>query len=1168
MQASHEREQAIFTLAVAKPAAERAAFLDRECAGDLALRHRLEALMAAHERPDPVLDAQTEEAKPTVKVDLPGDPVDAAVGVTIGRYKLLERVGEGGCGVVYVAEQTEPVRRRVALKVIKLGMDTKSVVARFEAERQALAMMDHPNIAKVLDAGSTESPHPASGHPLQSDASDGRGTGGEGRSYVSAGRPYFVMELVRGIRITDYCDQNNLSTVERLQLFIQVCHAIQHAHQKGIIHRDIKSSNILVTLHDGVPVPKVIDFGIAKATEGRLTDATVYTQLHQFIGTPAYMSPEQAEMSGLDIDTRSDIYSLGVLLYELLIGRTPFDAKELVDSGLDAMRKTIREREPVRPSTRLATLPGEELTTTAKRRSADVPKLVHLLKGDLDWIVMKCLEKDRVRRYETANGLAADLKRHLNNEPVVARPPSTAYRIQKAIRRHKLAFVAAAAVSLALSIGVAVSTVQAVRATRAEHAKQALLQSERQARQAATRAQGEAEVERDRARRNLYAADINLAHQAWLQSNLGKARRLLARARPEAGQEDLRGWEWRYLWGQTRGDDTAEIARFDGGVFHLAFVDNDRSVAVGLTGLGAEERGSLLFDLGATRLTNRRAFGRSQLAVSAFLPARKWLATSQADSNSISVLNLATLDEVVRLPASSGVKALSFSHDGRRFAACQNDGEVRVWRTDDWKLAATVLSRAAGGVHFAAVDFLCSGDRIAIGWHNGQVAIHEAGTGKLLREFSAHADGITALAAAPASAVLATGAGFSDTTIKLWNSDTGEFVRELKGHQAWVSGLAFSPDGALLASASADQTVRLWDAKTWAEVATLRGHEDEVYSLAFSADGRRLITGAKDGSVRLWQVPPAERPLALRVLREPYSNMAISPDSRRLVTVGDDYILWDLDTGEKLATLTELRGFQAGCDFSPDGRQLMVGGRKGKIRIWDFQRNSLSEFDAGGDEDVAGVKTLGVTSFLVAAWWSPDVRIKIWNFETRQLVHEFAPSGPQITRGNFSRRGDMAVGHDDGSVTLWNAELGWVQTNFPAHRRGVSGVAFTPDGRTLATGGAEGMAKLWNLATHREIITLKGHLQSVHALDISPDGRRLLTGSGGAESVKLWDIHTHQELITLPGDGSMILFLAFSPDGNKIIGLNNEFHLHIWRAPSWEEIRKAEALDKKESQAP
>jgi serine/threonine protein kinase len=263
-------------------------------------------------------------------------------------------------------------------------MDTKQVVARFEAERQALAMMDHPNIAKVLDAGATEN-----------------------------GRPFFVMELVRGIKITEYCDQANLTTQERLDLFIKVCQAIQHAHQKGIIHRDIKPSNILVTLHDGVPVPKVIDFGIAKATVGQtLTDKTLYTQLQQFIGTPAYMSPEQAEMSGLDIDTRSDIYSLGVLLYELLAGSTPFDPNELMSRGIDAMRKTIREKEPVRPSTRFATLRGDELTTTAKRRSAETSKLLHQLKGDLDWIVMKCLEKDRTRRYETANGLAYDLRRH------------------------------------------------------------------------------------------------------------------------------------------------------------------------------------------------------------------------------------------------------------------------------------------------------------------------------------------------------------------------------------------------------------------------------------------------------------------------------------------------------------------------------------------------------------------------------------------------------------------------------------------------------------------------------------------------------------------------------------------------------------------------------------
>jgi serine/threonine protein kinase/tetratricopeptide (TPR) repeat protein len=356
------------------------------------------------------------------------DAPDEVVGQLLGRYKLLERLGEGGCGVVYVAEQTEPVRRRVALKVIRLGMDTRSVVARFEAERQALAMMDHPNIAKVLDAGATPT-----------------------------GRPYFIMELVRGIRITDYCDENHLTTTERIGLFIKICQAIQHAHQKGIIHRDIKPSNILVTLHDGVPVPKVIDFGIAKATENRLAEATVYTQLHAFIGTPAYMSPEQAEMSGLDIDTRSDIYGLGVLLYELLAGRTPFDGKELLASGIDGMRRTIREMEPVRPSTRCAMLGGEELTTTARRRAVEASRLLHQLKGDLDWIVMKCLEKDRTRRYDTANGLAMDLRRHLNDEPVVARPPSTMYRARKLIRRNRLAFAAAGVVVLALLVGLVVS---------------------------------------------------------------------------------------------------------------------------------------------------------------------------------------------------------------------------------------------------------------------------------------------------------------------------------------------------------------------------------------------------------------------------------------------------------------------------------------------------------------------------------------------------------------------------------------------------------------------------------------------------------------------------------------------------------------------------------------
>jgi tetratricopeptide (TPR) repeat protein len=425
---------AIFDAAIELPPARRAAYLQEACAGNAALRQRVEALLRAHADAESFMEIPALEVRPETPIlklaEQPGD--------RIGRYKLLQQIGEGGCGVVYMAEQEEPVRRRVALKIIKLGLDVKSVIARFEAERQALALMDHPNIAKVLDAGATE-----------------------------AGRPYFVMELIKAIPITRYCDENHLSTAVRLGLFVQVCQALQHAHQKGIIHRDIKPSNILVGDHDGVPVPKVIDFGIAKATtDQRLTDKTVFTAFEQFIGTPAYMSPEQAKLSGLDIDTRSDIYSLGVLLYELLTGKTPFEAKRLREAGLDEIRRIIREEEPERPSTKLQTLGAAELTTVAKHRQSDPPKLVHLLCGDLDWIVMKALEKDRGRRYETANGLAMDIQRHLGNEPVLARPPSALYRMQKAWRRNRAAFAVAAVIAVVLLAATGISAWQAVRANR------------------------------------------------------------------------------------------------------------------------------------------------------------------------------------------------------------------------------------------------------------------------------------------------------------------------------------------------------------------------------------------------------------------------------------------------------------------------------------------------------------------------------------------------------------------------------------------------------------------------------------------------------------------------------------------------------------------------------
>jgi eukaryotic-like serine/threonine-protein kinase len=447
MNTEDSRQEIIITraLQIADPKA-RSAYLEKACGADKTARQRIEGLLQALEKGAEPGETANPISVGTATPQTLGTGLAEPTGAVIGRYKLVEVIGEGGYGTVYLAEQEEPVRRQVALKVIKLGMDTKQVIARFEAERQALALMDHPNIAKVFDAGATAS-----------------------------GRPFFVMELVRGMPITDYCDRANLSPVGRLDLFIQVCQAIQHAHQKGIIHRDIKPSNILVAEQDGKAVPKVIDFGIAKATAGQaLSGQTLLTAFEQFIGTPAYMSPEQAQAEGQDIDTRSDIYSLGVLLYELLTGRLPFGVKGLLEAGVNEMRRIIGEEAPPRPSTRLSTLGAEDLSTVAKRRCVEPVKLIQLVRGDLDWIVMRCLEKERGRRYGTAESLAEDLRRHLRHEPVEAAAPRLGYRMGKFVRRHRAGMATAGALVVLLFAGASVSTWQAVRASRAEQESRAV----------------------------------------------------------------------------------------------------------------------------------------------------------------------------------------------------------------------------------------------------------------------------------------------------------------------------------------------------------------------------------------------------------------------------------------------------------------------------------------------------------------------------------------------------------------------------------------------------------------------------------------------------------------------------------------------------------------------
>ena len=1034
-------------------------------------------------------------------------------GTVIGRYKLLEQIGEGGFGVVYVAEQREPVRRQVALKVIKLGMDTRQVVARFEAERQALALMDHPNVAKVFDGGATDS-----------------------------GRPFFVMELVKGIPITKYCDQEKLSTGDRLQMFIQVCHAIQHAHQKGIIHRDIKPSNILVTVQEGKPVPKVIDFGIAKATQQKLTEKTLHTQLEQLIGTPAYMSPEQAEMSGLDIDTRSDIYSLGVLLYELLTGKTPFDASELLKSGLDEMRKVIRESEPPRPSTRLSLMGREELTITTQRRGAEAPRLISLLRGDLDWIVMKCLEKDRIRRYETANGLAIDIGRHLTHEPVVARPPSMGYRLQKSIRRNKLVFTTVGVVGLALVLGVVVSLWQAHRAEKGE-------QKARESELAA--------------RHNLYDADMLLAGEALEQNNLGRAMSFLERHRPaRTGQRDLRGWEWRYMWEKCRSDELATVGKHDGILQSVAVSPDGKWVASGgfdgLVKIWALAPGGA----GGLWVTNLQLGGGPVSSV-AFSPDGRWLA-ARTWTNGFALLRAPGWQQEMKVTdiRTQFVESLVFSDDSRLLAV---GGEVWSLDTRTRLRALPCTANWWGGPKVAwlpnsqtLAGFGKSNDLFRVTLFDVRSTNQDATVSVIpLTEY-----GPVTLAFSPDGKHLAVGS--MGGTIRIHAANDWRQVKMLTNHTAWVSSLAFSKDGQWLASASFDHSIRVWRTHDWQETATLRGHLDEVWAVAFTPDSQRLVTGSKDYSVRLW-------PLAGR--SKPVEEVSVSAEGTTCFlsglcpfSVGPSNILtiWD---GQRLQVRQRLSNYPVpnviGGRPSPDGRMLLMMTAEG--RVW------LTDIATGAVSPPVCLQTNGSrfteTAFSDQAKWvavADGEALRVWELKRQPPRPGFLLAAGYFGRLRFSPD-ERFLGAVTGpiqteeSVVVWDVASGKELVRFQPHRDHVTGLAFSPDGTVLATASYDNTCKLFDLWRRQEITTLRGQLLSLHSVCFSPDGRRLAAGMGDG-GINIWDVKTGREVLVLKGRQNtvdLVNALRFYPSGDSLLSVA-ENTLHLWGAPSWAEIEAAE----------
>jgi eukaryotic-like serine/threonine-protein kinase len=1136
-------ERDLFIAALQRDHADdRRAYLAEACGSDGALRARLDELLSVHARAASFLESPA--AGLAVTADHP--PAEGP-GTQIGPYKLIEAIGEGGFGVVFLAEQQRPVRRKVALKVLKPGMNSRQVVARFEAERQALALMDHPHIARVFDGGATPE-----------------------------GRPYFVMELVRGVPVTEFCDQNQLPPRDRLDLFVQVCQAVQHAHQKGVIHRDLKPSNVLVSRHDTTPVVKVIDFGVAKALGQGLTDKTLVTGLAQMVGTPLYMSPEQAGMSDLDVDTRSDIYALGVLLYELLTGSTPLPKERFLTAGYDEIRRIIREEDPPKPSTRISTL-GLAADTVSANRGLEPVRLSRLVRGELDWIVMKALEKDRNRRYDTAAALAADVQRYLAEEPVLACPPTAAYRFRKFARRHKRVVLTGSVAAVAAVLGVA-ALVAGTFLFEQEQARTA----DARAQAATDLAAAEAEA-RSRLETQLYRQLIALAEREWSVNNLSRMEALLERC-----PRDLRDWEWHYLK-RLRHSKQSPL-RHESPVLDAAFSPDGRLLATctqaGFVRIWPTETGQEPLKWRAHGVNDTDATTTNATTVR-FSPDGRFLATGGFDTT-VKVWDVEKAREQVRRGEvvqphlqwehASRVWSVAFSPDGRRLASAggmepERTGEVNIW---DMTTGQKVFPTKTFDTAARSVQFSPDGRRLATACGE-LVQVWDAQTGRE-EQFPVPCrdpDGaLEEVVFSPDGRRLAAVGGMvqvhPDREVKVWNATTAEAVFSLPGHVGGLRCVAFSPDGRRLVSAGVDQTVKVWDATTGDEVLTLRGHLDIVVSVAFSPDGFKLASSSADNTVRIWDATPLEREptpeyRTLAGHAGAVTDVAFHPKDRStLVSAGTDGTVreWDFRAGTEL--VHRRRTFGTGIKrvaYSPDGLRLAAGAGMIPIRVWDTT--------TGTEGPPFPLHTTGVNGLA----FSPDGRhialatsdfiVRVWDTTTLQEV------GPPLKEQRwplglaFSHDGrHLAVGSGDNTLRIWDWRTGKELLALrPPHAGRVASVAYSRDGTRLVSASWDRTVKVWDTASWRLLHDLP-HPSAVQCVAFDRDGPRLAWG-GTDGTVTVWD-GPETEAHVLRGHTSWIQAVAFSPKGEWITSASLDGTVKIWKAPPVAKVPAPKAGDQGE----
>jgi eukaryotic-like serine/threonine-protein kinase len=1081
----HEVEELLHQ-AMALAPEQRAAYLDAACGSDADLRAELNSLLlVGDDLSDEFLSSPLRGA-----LDRQIGEIDSAAVLAVGqifaqRFELIRKLGEGGMGQVWLAEQVAPVRRQVALKLIKAGMYDEAVVQRFQSERQSLAMMDHPAIAKVFDAGTT-----------------------------SQGQPYLVMEFVPGLPITDYCDQHKLSIKDRLEIFIQACEGVQHAHQKAIIHRDLKPSNILVIEVDGKAVPRIIDFGLAKTTAPQVGDKSLFTQFGQFIGTPGYMSPEQVSLSARDIDTRTDVYTLGVVLYVLLTGLQPFETKRREKPSLEEWLRQLREEEPPNPSTKVS---GDKNTSgaTADARRTEPKRLIGQLRGDLDWITMKALDRERERRYATPSDLAADLRRYLNDEAVMARPASARYQLRKFVRRHR---IAAAFLGMTTVLTV-ISSSAALVAVRQKH------EAEFQAAQA-LQAQSRLLIQAAAAR--LKSADVAAAQSIILEVLTNPA---FAQARTPAAIsvfQDVRAADAQLavLSVNSQGINFAAYSP-DGSRLVTASSDNTARVWDARTG---------------AQLAVLTGHG-SMVYCAAYSPDGTRIVTASADKtariwDSVSAKQLAVLSG-----HDDGVNCAAYAPDGDHIVTASSDKTARIWDAHTGN-QLEMLSGHEALVRRAA--YSPDSSRVVSASYDKTARIWDAHTAAVIGVLTGHADRVASAAFSPDGNTIVTAS--DDRTARIWDARTQKQLFMLSGHLDRVAFAAYSPGGSQIVTASNDKTARIWDAQTGKPLAVLSGHGQLVYSAQYSPDGTRIVSSSRDKTARVWEAHPHSQLAELSGPGARLFSVAYSPDGTRILTASQDRTarIRDALTGRQLVVLS---GHTASVEFaaySPDGTRVVTASLDKTARIWDSSTGSELAVLAGHTDRVWSASYSPDGLRIVTA--SIDKTARVWDARTATQVSVLSGHTDRVLSAAYSHDGTRIVTASvDKTARIWDARTGALLVILAGHGEYVTAAAYSPDDSRIVTGSFDKTARIWDAQSGAQLAVLLGHADGLTDVAYSPDGRTIVTTSLDT-SARLWDARTGVQLGALSGPDDASGCASFSPDGTRVITAADNGTLRIWDA--------------------